>query len=39
MPVDQHREWNRANWDERIVIHWDSDDYDVQSFIEMTRTR
>lgn len=34
MPMDKYRKANRANWDDRVPIHWDSDDYNVQAFID-----
>lgn len=33
MPMDPHREANRANWSDRVAIHWDSDEYDAAGFI------
>ena len=33
MPMDSHREANRANWTDRVAIHWDSDEYDAAGFI------
>lgn len=34
MPVDRHREVNRANWDARVDIHLGSDVYGIQRFID-----
>jgi SAM-dependent methyltransferase len=33
MPLDQHRRANRANWDDRVPIHWESPVYDVAGFV------
>jgi SAM-dependent methyltransferase len=33
MPLDDHRRANRANWDDRVPIHWASPVYDVAGFI------
>ena len=33
MPLDEHRRANRANWDDRVPIHWESPGYDVAGFI------
>ncbi len=33
-PLDKYREANRANWDERVPGHWDSDFYDIEGFIK-----
>ena len=33
MPLDDYRRANRANWDDRVPIHWDSPVYDLAGFI------
>ncbi len=33
MPIDEHREANRLNWDERVPIHLASKTYDVAGFL------
>ncbi len=33
MPLDEHRRANRANWDDRVAIHWDSPVYDTAGFV------
>jgi SAM-dependent methyltransferase len=33
MSLDEHRRANRANWDDRVPIHWASPGYDVPGFI------
>ena len=33
MPIDEHREANRLNWDERVPIHVASQTYDVAGFV------
>ena len=33
MPLDPYREANRANWDARVPIHYDSEEYGVARFI------
>lgn len=33
MPLDEFRRANRANWDDRVPIHWDSPVYDTAGFI------
>ena len=32
--MDKHRETNRANWDSRAQIHYDSDVYNIQRFLD-----
>jgi SAM-dependent methyltransferase len=32
MPIDEHRAANRANWDDRVPIHWGADGYDAEGF-------
>jgi SAM-dependent methyltransferase len=32
MPLDRHREVNRANWDSRVDIHFSSEEYGVTRF-------
>jgi len=32
--MDDHRSANRANWDDRVAIHWQPDGYDAPGFIE-----
>lgn len=34
MPLDEYRAANRDNWDDRVPIHWDSDEYAIQTFID-----
>ncbi len=34
MPLDEYRVANRENWNDRVPIHWDSDDYNIQQFID-----
>lgn len=34
LPVDKYRAANRDNWDDRVPIHLDSDEYTVQKFID-----
>jgi SAM-dependent methyltransferase len=34
MPIDHHRETNRANWDARVDIHVGSDGYGIRRFID-----
>ena len=34
MPLDEYRTANRDNWDDRVPIHWDSDDYGVRKYVE-----
>lgn len=34
MPLDYHRETNRANWDARVDIHLGSDVYGIQRFVD-----
>jgi SAM-dependent methyltransferase len=34
MPLDKYRQANRDNWDDRVPVHWDSDEYNVQKFID-----
>ncbi|MDX1690435.1 MAG: class I SAM-dependent methyltransferase [Acidimicrobiia bacterium] len=31
-PLDEHRAANRANWDDRVAIHWEPDGYDAPGF-------
>jgi len=33
LPLDPYRRANRANWDDRVPIHWDSPGYDVAGFV------
>ncbi|MFV1963320.1 MAG: SAM-dependent methyltransferase, partial [Acidimicrobiia bacterium] len=33
MPLDHHKETIRANWDSRVQIHFESDDYGITRFI------
>ena len=33
MPIDDHRAANRANWDDRVPIHWGPDGYNADRFI------
>ena len=34
MPLDEYRAANRNNWDDRVPIHWDSEQYKIQKFID-----
>lgn len=34
MPIDHHRETNRANWDARVDIHVGSDEYGIRRFVD-----
>ena len=34
MPIDHHRETNRANWDARVPIHLGSDIYGIERFLD-----
>ncbi len=34
MPLDKYSAANKANWNDRVPIHWDSDDYNIQQFID-----
>ena len=34
MPLDEYRSANRDNWNDRVPIHWDSDDYNIQQFVD-----
>jgi len=34
MALDEYRAANRDNWDDRVPIHWDSDEYGIQKFID-----
>jgi 2-polyprenyl-3-methyl-5-hydroxy-6-metoxy-1,4-benzoquinol methylase len=34
MPLDEYRAANRDNWDDRVPIHWDSEQYNIQKFID-----
>ncbi len=34
MPLDKYRAANRDNWDDRVPIHWNSDEYAIQKFID-----
>ena len=34
MALDEYRAANRDNWDDRVPIHWGSDDYAIQKFID-----
>lgn len=33
VPLDEYRRANRANWDDRVPIHWDSPVYDTAGFV------
>lgn len=33
MPLDKYSAANRGNWNDRVPIHWDSEEYGVQKFI------
>jgi SAM-dependent methyltransferase len=33
MPIDEPRAANRANWDDRVAIHFESSEYDVAGFV------
>jgi SAM-dependent methyltransferase len=33
MPLDEYRQTNLDNWESRVAIHYDSDDYGVRRFI------
>ena len=33
MPLDEYREANRANWSDRVAVHWEPDGYDAPGFI------
>jgi SAM-dependent methyltransferase len=32
MPFDEYRDANRANWSERVAVHWQPDGYDAPGF-------
>jgi SAM-dependent methyltransferase len=32
--LDEYRAANRDNWNDRVPIHWESDDYNIQQFID-----
>lgn len=32
--MDENRRANLANWNDRVPIHWDSDEYDVRAFTD-----
>ena len=32
MPIDEHAAANRANWDDRVAIHWGPDGYAAEAF-------
>jgi SAM-dependent methyltransferase len=34
MALDEYSSTNRDNWDDRVSIHWDSDEYNIQQFID-----
>ena len=34
MPLDKHSAANKANWNDRVPLHWGSDDYAIQKFID-----
>jgi SAM-dependent methyltransferase len=34
MALDEYRAANLANWNDRVQIHWDSDDYNISEFIK-----
>lgn len=34
MPMDEHREANRSNWDDRVPIHVASEEYGFRRFVE-----
>jgi len=34
MAIDEYTAANRANWDDRVAVHWEPDGYDAQRFIE-----
>lgn len=33
MPLDDYRAANRANWSDRVAVHWEPDGYDAPGFI------
>jgi SAM-dependent methyltransferase len=34
MALDEYRAANRDNWDDRVPIHWGSDEYGIQKFVD-----
>ena len=34
MPLDKYSAANRGNWNDRVPIHWDSEEYHVQKFFK-----
>ncbi len=34
MPIDEYKAANRANWDDRVPIHWEPEGYNAERFIQ-----
>lgn len=32
--MEDYRQLNRANWNDRVAIHWDSEEYEVQRYVD-----